>query len=915
MKKITLLLAVFLSANLLLAQKLEIFPTIDPPFFAADEPITITYDVSGTYMNDWTEAWLWLWLPDYNGASIPSNVNPAASNTAATNPAKFTKSTVNGKQLFSITITLTEFTNTAAANITSVGMLIKGNDWPDGQSVDYVADITTSFTLRFEQPTNRYDFYTTSQDIPVKVITSAAANINLYVDGQLIKSVANATVVDTVHTVINDGQVHKIKAVATTGTEADSAVYAYTITPLTPQAPVPAGMQAGINYLADSTSATLVLIAPNKQNVFVIGDFNDWTLDNNYIMKQQADTFWLTLTNLIPKKEYIFQYLVDGQIRIADPYSEKISSQFDDGQIITENRYPGLKPYPVRFTSEAATYLQTGKVPYPWQVTDFQRPKNTELVVYQLLVRDFTDERTYNAVTAKLDYLDSLGINAIHLLPVTEFEGNISWGYNPAFMLAPDKYYGTEDDLKRLIDEAHKRGIAIILDIVLNHAFGRSSLVRLDNDDLYGPPTLTNPWLNRVAKHDYNVGYDFNHESQYTKDYVDRVVTYWLQEYNVDGYRFDLSKGFTQKNTLGNVAAWGAYDASRIALLKRMADVIWAQDSTAYVILEHFADNSEEKELANYGMMLWGNMNSDYRWLGKGVNRSLGWLDYRARGWNEPHVLGYMESHDEERVMWDIRQSSTYPLRHSLNRVKLNAAFFFTVPGPKHMWQFGEFGYDVELNDDRLGIKPTKWEYLDDPERKRLFDVFASLIKLKTRTGIFDEGTFTWDASPTWKWINATKGDTTICIVGNFSLALQTGDPHFTMNTTWYEYFTGEELVVSDFANASLTLMGGEFRIYSNVRLDNYIEGVPTDVITGLEKTRKNTRVSLYPNPVTDELSLLSDRVIERVMVYDVYGKPLIDRYFYLPQATVALGSLPAGLYIVEVTDSKGISKARIIKH
>ena len=108
------------------------------------------------------------------------------------------------------------------------------------------------------------------------------------------------------------------------------------------------------------------------------------------------------------------------------------------------------------------------------------------------------------------------------------------------------------------MNEAHNRGIAIILDIALNHQFGRNSLARLYNEgDLQEIPTSENPWFNTSPPHDFNVGYDMNQRSQYTKDYVDRVVAYWLEEYHVDGYRYDLSKGLTQKNTIGNVGAWG----------------------------------------------------------------------------------------------------------------------------------------------------------------------------------------------------------------------------------------------------------------------------------------------------------------------------------------------------------------------
>ena len=108
-------------------------------------------------------------------------------------------------------------------------------------------------------------------------------------------------------------------------------------------------------------------------------------------------------------------------------------------------------------------------------------------------------------------------------------------------------------------------------------------------------PAADNPWFNQDATHPFNVGYDFNHESLQTQKFADRVLAYWLTEYRFDGYRMDLSKGFTQVNNPSNVGAWSAYDASRIALLKRMYDEMRTVDSSAYFILEHFADNTEGK--------------------------------------------------------------------------------------------------------------------------------------------------------------------------------------------------------------------------------------------------------------------------------------------------------------------------------
>ncbi len=897
------------------AESLDIEPTITPSFFAADEEITISYDVTGTTMHDWTEAWLWLWIPNLNDLNVPSNVNPATSNATATNPAKFTKSTQDGKQIFSITLTLTDFVNRPKEDILSVGMLIKGNDWSDGQSKDYITDITTGFALKLLSPTGNFGFYNASENITISAITSQLATIEIFLDGSLLTSSSNVDALETMHTIIGDGNVHNIKVKASAGAESEEISYAYALSPTTPVVTLPSGLRDGINYHADNTSATLVLLAPNKSNVFVIGDFNNWSIDDNYLMNRDGDKYWLKITNLTEAQEYRFQYLVDGDLRIADPYTEKIGSQFDDGEIISDGRYPGLQPYPKTLTSEAVSYLQTAKPQFNWQAASYQRPSNDELVIYEALVRDFTEERTYNAMLEKLDYLQDLGINALELMPVMEFEGNLSWGYNPAFMLATDKYYGTEKELKILIDEAHKRGMAVIFDIVLNHTFGRSSLARLYNDDVYGPPTVENIWLNRNAKHDFNVGYDFNHESQHTKDYTDRVVEYWLQEYNIDGYRFDLSKGFTQKNTIGNVDAWGKYDASRIALLKRMADVIWATDPTAYVILEHFAENSEETELADYGMMLWGNMNHTYRRVAKGNQISMGWLHHEARGWQNPHVVGYMESHDEERVMWDLMKSGNRTLKESLNRVKMNAAFFFLVPGPKMIWQFEELGYDVELNDDRVGVKPSKWEYLEDTERKKLHDVYTSLINLKTQTRIIDDGDFEWNTSSDAKWITIKHADVDIAVVGNFDESFANVEAHFTANGTWYNYLTGASVEVTDFNNHTIPLNGSEFHIYTSKEIENYIDSIPVSTVLGVEDmTGEN--IKIFPNPSEDNLVIEATQNIEYLVISDINGRTIktIDNIQQRKNAKIDISVLKQGLYILEIQQGNKKVYKRFIK-
>ncbi len=883
MKKILTLL-LFVSSTCF-AQK----PTIEPAFFSADDEITITYNVTSSSLSSLDEAWIWMWLPGKN-IDAPSNVNPASSNAAATNPAKFTKTVDgSGQVFFSITLTPTQFYNQPADEIQSIGMLLKGNDWSNGQTEDHIATISNGFTLALQSPTGNFGFFNNSQDLTISAATSEPAQIDILVDDVTVESGTDVTELVHTHTILDDGLVHHIRVLATNGTDSDEKIYSYTLTPTTAEEAQPSGVRNGINYI-DNTMATLVLEAPNKEHVFVIGDFNNWTIDENYLMKKDGNQFWLTISGLTSGQEYRYQYLVDGEIRIADPYAEKISSQFDDGQIVSEERYANLLPYPGDQTSEAASYLQTNQQDFEW--VDFQKPAKEDLVIYELLIRDFTDERTYEAVTSRLDYLQELGVNALELMPVMEFEGNLSWGYNPSSMFAIDKYYGTELDLKTLINEAHKRGIAVILDIVLNHQFGRNSLVRLYNEGLYGSPTSENPWFNTSAKHDFNVGYDMNHESQYTRDYTDRVVTYWLEEYNVDGYRFDLSKGFTQVNSIGNLNLWGSFDASRVAIWKRIADVIWSVDPSTYIILEHFADNDEERDLANYGMMLWGNMNHTYRQVASGGSTSLNWLYHEARGWNDPHVVGYMESHDEERLMWDLLNDGK-SLSLALERAKLSAAFFLTVPGPKMIWQFGEMGYDEELNNDRLGIKPTHWEYLENPSRKKLFDLYKSLINLRTKTNYINEEYFSWSTSAWIKTINITHPDVEIYVIGNFDTEEQTGTHKFTSTGTWYDYFSGTPIEVTSL-DEEVTLGPGRLAVYTSELIENYIDDQAIVLASDLQEM-----VEVYPNPFAERVTIQSSIIASNLSLKNLSGKKLLTIQ-KLEDNQLDLSKIASGIYLLE---------------
>lgn len=590
--------------------------------------------------------------------------------------------------------------------------------------------------------------------------------------------------------------------------------------PETPnEMPLPAGLRDGITPISDDSLA-FVLFAPGKNEVHLIGDFNGWETADGYKMYKDGDRFWIRIGNLNRGQEYICQYLIDGSIRIADPYANKISDPVFDREIIS-SVYPDLYPYPEGKTTEIAMVVSTGRAPYDWKVTDFEVANPDNLVIYELLIRDFTDSRTINAVKDKLPYLKSLGVSAIELMPFNEFEGNNSWGYNPSFYFATDKAYGTSADYKAFIDECHANGIAVIMDMVLNHSFGQSPMVRM-YQDAEGKVTSENPWYNPDSPNqDYSWGYDFNHESRHTQQFVDSVCGYWLKEYKVDGFRFDFTKGFT--NTPGN--GWD-YDPARIRILKRMTEEIHKRRQDAIVIFEHLADNREEKELAASGIYLWGNMNYNYCQATMGwENNSFDWGSYQAREWTKPRLVSYMESHDEERLMYKNKMwgnaSGNYNVQElatGLQRSAAAAVLYFCFPGPKMIWQFGELGYDYKLGstaeEGRLDIKPARWDYIDVPERKALLNVYTGMIDLKKNNPAFSTANYTANADEGDIKQILLRGDGSyIAAVANFGLATAQASVLFEKPGEWKEHFTGETIQVAD-SRQPVELQPGEYRLY-----------------------------------------------------------------------------------------------------
>ena len=416
---------------------------------------------------------------------------------------------------------------------------------------------------------------------------------------------------------------------------------------------VPEGVVDGINYNADGTM-TFVLHDKDTSGqrhayCFIVGDWNNWTRVPEGSMYYDPTTgkWWITLDGFDANKEYRFQYRLGSgsgsDIYLSDPYTEIVYDQWNDQYI------PGVPTFP-EGAKQLVSAFQINKPAYNWKHSDFKIEDKNDLVIYELLFRDFTTSQNIAGAMSQLDYISNLGVTAVQLMPVQEFDGNLSWGYNPNHWFALDKFYGTREQYKEFIDECHARGMAVIIDVVYNHASGSHPWAKLWwNGDR---TASNNPWFNEYAKHPYNVFHDMNHENAMVKEHVKKSLEYLLTEYDVDGFRFDLTKGFTQTDSggdNGDVAKWGRYDQSRVDILKGYADHIWSVNDNAVVIFEHLSDWDEEKVLAEHGMQLWRNVNHEYRTAVTG-----GQGNFTNMYSNAPFggFVGYMESHDEERICY-----------------------------------------------------------------------------------------------------------------------------------------------------------------------------------------------------------------------------------------------------------------------
>lgn len=868
MKKYVLLCVAVFVLNTAFSQLL----TWSPQFPTETSTITITVDAtkgnqgllgvtSGVYMHLGV-------LTNLSNGSSPWKYVPAACVWGTTTAPAATAAGTN-KWTFTITNPRTFFNVPAGETITKVALLfrdananpslVKKQANTDGSDMYIPLYTAGASAIQITAPpvvptfigTNETTTTTAGSIVPVTAASSISGNLVLNFNGTDIATTTGTTISGNVTAVAGSNRV----IASLNGTAYDTLDFFISIPTVVKEKPV--GSKDGINYYNCTDSVTLVLYAPNKTSSMLIGDFpgSNWTSQAQYQMYRTPDGnyYWITVHGLTSGTEYAYQYLVDNSIYIADNYSQKILDPND--RYINPNSYPDLKPYPTNPNVSSArngivSVLQICEPQYNWAVNSFTKPDKKNLIIYELLVRDFSKPNppgpgydsigNYQTIIDSIGYLKRLGINAVEFMPLQEFGGNISWGYNPNFYFAPDKVYGTKNKLKELIDTLHKNGIAVLLDVVYNHIDAYNTPIgKLYWDAANSRPAANNPWLNTTTPHSaYKFFEDFNHTSAATQNLVKTSLEHWITEYKVDGFRFDFTKGFTQTVTSGDNSA---KDQSRIDNLNRYYDYIVPKYPDTYMILEHFCASDEENILINKGFMPWREMFAQYKesLLGTGGNKNFGpvmW-NYGGTAAPTPSLVGFMDSHDKERLVYECLQnggaSGPYvvkSLNTALARMEAAAAVFFTVPGPKMVWQFDEFGYDIPRANN-TDMKAPRWDYLLNANRAHLLEVYQKLIQLRlSNTAVFSSTPTAYDFSNFLKYLqigDPVIANTQITIVANLGLTALQQPITFQKTGNWYNYISngvgtginGATNATFNLTNATQTisLLPGEYHVYVSV--------------------------------------------------------------------------------------------------
>ncbi|TAG52603.1 MAG: alpha-amylase [Oscillatoriales cyanobacterium] len=539
------------------------------------------------------------------------------------------------------------------------------------------------------------------------------------------------------------------------------------------------------------------LFAPYNKGAALVGSFSNW---EEIPMAKDEEGYFRTRVEL---EDGVYQYKFRVQSKSwfleADQWVDVVDPCATDIDDPTQNGAIRIK--------DGDRIVDT----YVWQHDDKPLPADRELVIYEMHVADFSGGEAdplargkYEHVVEKLDYLVELGVNAIELMPLKEYPGDYSWGYNPRYFFAAESSYGTTEQLKNLIDECHGRGIRVIIDGIYNHSESSSPLTQIDHDYWYhhAPRDPDNNW---GPEFNYEF-YDENLGTYPARKFIGDTVRYWIQEYHLDGIRFDAARQIANydfmhwivqeaKNAAGpkpfyTVAEY-IPETPSITNIDGPMDGCW-HDSFYHCIVEHICGDTFDLE------------------------RLKDVIDCKRQGFlGATNVVNYFSNHDRDRVFSELGDRGILD-EPAFKRAKLGSVLLMTAVGVPLIWMGEEFG---EYKAKTIEQAKIDWTLLGNDMNKGLWEYYKGLIHLrKNNQALYTENIDFFHEDPDSKVFAYTRWNdegSRVVVVANLSENYLAGYsvPHFPANGTWHEW-TGNYDVESGDDNITIDLPEYEAKVF-----------------------------------------------------------------------------------------------------
>ncbi len=640
------------------------------------------------------------------------------------------------------------------------------------------------------------------------------------------------------------------------------------------ESPMPDGIDLGPTWI--NNSMFLAVYAPSQPVMRVVVNSSENTSEEPEALTMYKDpniqdTWWIELE--LPNGEYEYEYLLINGNRIADPFSRRLTN----GKTRIEIGPGGI--------STADDFI--------WGSNDYVRPSLDTLIIYELHVDDFSaqgnGQGTFLDVIERLDHLKIAGINAIELLPITEFPGTHSWGYDPQLMSAVEENYGTPEEFMRLVDEAHSRGIAVIIDLVWNHIKSTSPIWEIQPDYDLNPYIKLHTDLNpNEAEGSWGM-LDWDHFNPSTIDYINRVNKIWVDEYRVDGFRFDAMYmiGWDMQQQEYGIPAWST--------------ALRDHDPTVYQIAEHLPSNPWLIENTNLSSG-WHDSFHD-RLLNDVHGQSLSTMSimrqivglHEYSDWGDPYnirtqAVKYMVSHDEQSILQEMVTFNSYSIEEARSRDKFYATILFTSLGIPMLFQGQEFGLQTGWDDDdnngnyddeKLQYRPVDWSLLDTDIGQSHLEHYSKLTRLRKSNPAFYEGTFydlyRYTSQKVivygYKDESPNNNDDQVVVVANFSSLERTiENVPFLSSGTWHDVLSPANVIIVDEDNY--------YNEYS-IPAKSAIVFTNRDYQLAIPSSNKSVPdqfeiAECYPNPFNGKLNIrynIKNASNIHATIYDLSGK------------------------------------------